>query len=377
MQKIDHNGLRTWIEVDRSSVGKNYAAFRSIIGKKVKLMSVVKSNAYGHSLIDFSKEMECLGADFLGVDSAVEAFSLRKSAIFTPILVLGYTLGELTEKCAEQNISITVSSMETLMPLLNSRSPVKVHIKVDTGMHRQGFFLSEARNLITILKRNRKTIIVEGLYTHFAAAKNPAFPKYTEQQVEEFNKWRKIFIKNGFHPIMHASATAGTLLFNFAHFDMVRVGIGMYGLWPSKEVEEFMNSKIKLRPVLSWKVIVSEIKKIKKGERIGYDLTEKLERDTIVGLCPVGYWHGLPRSLSSVGHFAVRATRAKILGRISMSMTAIDLSDVKGAKIGDEAVIIGRSGKHEILASNIAELADTIHYEVVTRLNPLIKRIYY
>lgn len=374
------NGFRTWLEINRGAVKKNYEIFRALIPKKTKLMAVVKSNAYGHGLIDFSKEMEKRGADFLGVDSVVEALALRREGINTPILVLGFTLPSRISEAAAKNISLSISNFESLAYVLknagNFSTPLNIHLKVDTGMHRQGFLSSEQKALISKLKGQKSKLKIGGLFTHFAAAKNPAFPADTNRQIAEFEKWRSAFRKAGFNPIAHAAATSGTLLFPNAHFDMVRIGIGLYGLWPDESVEAYLQDRIKLAPILAWKTVVSEIKKLPKGARIGYEFTEILRRDSVVATCPIGYWHGLSRALSSVGNVLVRGVRAKILGRVSMDMISIDLTDVRGARVGDEAVIIGKSGRNAIMAGEIAALSGTSHYEIITRINPLIKRIY-
>ncbi|MEK7081636.1 MAG: alanine racemase [Patescibacteria group bacterium] len=371
--KNARNGLRTWIEVDCPAIEKNYKLFRSLIPSKTKLLAVVKSNAYGHGLVDFTKELERLGTDWFGVDSVVEALTLRREGIKIPILVLGYTLPEKFKEAAAHDISITVSSFETLKALQKNHfpKPLKIHIKVDTGMHRQGFLPQDLPKVISFLK-----IKPEGLYTHFAMAKNPAFPEYTRRQIAEFEQWRAAFTKIGLSPIYHASATAGVLIFPEAHFDMVRVGIGLYGLWPAKEIESYFASRLTLKPVLSWKTIISEIKELPKGAKIGYDCVETLQKDSRMAVCPIGYWHGYPRALSGIGFVLVNGQRAKILGRVSMDMIIVDVSDITGAKVGAEVVLIGKQGKEKITVNELANLSDTSHYEFVTRINPLIKRIY-
>ncbi len=335
-------------------------------------MAVVKSNAYGHGLVDFSHEMERLGADFLGVDSMTEALALRRHGITMPILVLGYTLPELLPEAAQADISVTVSSLEIVRYIVlhteEFSQPLRIHIKVDTGMHRQGFLLEQQKTLIAQITNHKSQIIVEGLYTHFANAKNPAFPKDTHDQIAEFEQWIVALRKAGLRPIIHAAATAGTLLFPEAHFDMVRIGIGLYGRWPAKEVQAFLRDRITLKPALVWKSLITELKKLPKGSRIGYDLTEKLLSDSRVAVVPVGYWHGYPRSLSSIGRVLVRGRDCRVLGRVSMDMLTIDVTKVPNAQVGDEVEII--------LDDAIAALSDSSIYELITRLNPLIKRLY-
>ena len=375
---METKGLRTWIEIDTKAIENNYRAFRSIISKNTKLMAIVKSNAYGHGLLDFSRTISDLGADWLGVDSITEALKLRKNGVVTPILVLGYVLPELIPVAIKNNISITVSNFETLKIIKNSTGSeqLKVHIKVDTGMHRQGFLLSEQKKLMPKIKDLKGKIFVEGLYTHFAAAKNPNFPDHTMKQIEEFKKWKEILKKAGFNPISHAAATSGTIVYPESHFDMVRVGISLHGLWPSQDVKKFAEKKMKIFPTFTWKVVISEIKKLPKGSRVGYDLTEELKRNSRIALCPIGYWHGYPRSMSGKGFVIVGGKKVKVLGRISMGMTVIDITDVPKARVGDEVILIGSSGKERISVEDFANQAGTINYEVVTRINPLIKKFY-
>ena len=217
---------------------------------------------------------------------------------------------------------------------------------------------------------------VEGLYTHFAEAKNPRSGDTTKRQIGEFVKWKEFFFEAGHDPICHAGATGGAMLYPSAHFDLVRIGIGSYGLYPSTEAEHYMSRTIKLTPVLSWKAIVGEVKQVKKGERVGYDLTEMLRRDSVLAVIPVGYWHGIPRLLSSKGRVLIGGKSAGIVGRVSMDMIVVDVTDIKHVAMGSEVVLIGKQGKETILASEIARYAATTHYEVLTRLNPLIRRLY-
>jgi alanine racemase len=213
------------------------------------------------------------------------------------------------------------------------------------------------------------------MYTHFAAAKNPSFPDYTKKQIAQFEAWKAACAEAGFAPMFHASATAGAILFKEAEYDMVRIGIGTYGLWPSREVQAFAERRLPLQPVLSWKTRICEWKQVQKGEKISYDGTETLWRDSRIAVCPIGYWHGFPRALSSIGEVLVRGQRAKVLGRVAMDMIIIDCTD-SGCDIGDEVVIIGRQGNEEVTLVEMAAKADASWYELVTRLNPLIKKIH-
>lgn len=377
---LSTKGLRTWIEIDTKALKHNFGVFRKFIAPKVKLMAIAKSNAYGHGLVPYAKTMERFGADWLGVDSIKEALRLREEGVKCPILVLGYTLPENIPLGARFGVHLTISTKEGLSGCAklspHDKQKLRIHLKVDTGMGRQGFLPEEMPDIVKFLKKHFSKEMIAGVYTHFAKAKNPSFPKETLEQIEHFKKAVALLQYEGFKPLRHASATSGTLLFPEAHFDMVRIGIGLYGLWPSKEVQTVFEKRAPLRPALSWKTVIGEVKKFPHGSGIGYDFTEKLLPGSRAAICPIGYWHGYPRALSSVGKMIVRGKTAKALGRISMDMVIVDVSDIPGVKVGDEVTIIGRDGKTEINADTVALLADTVNYEIVTRINPLIHRIY-
>lgn len=372
---MDRAGLRTWIEVDTRALRKNYRTFRTLIPKGTKLMAVVKSNAYGHSLIDFTKTFDRFGSNWFGVDSIVEARALRREGVKKPILVLGSTLPECFVEAAGSNVSVTISNFDHLQKALKQgtrRKPLKVHIKIDTGMHRQGFMPEDIQKILPFFTEKNNALLLEGIYTHFAAAKNPAFPEATRKQIAKFEQVCNAVHGAGFKPMRHAAATASTLLFPETFFDMVRIGIGMYGHWPSPETKAFCEKRTPLIPALTWKTAVCEIKELPAGSRIGYDFTEILPRLTKIAILPIGYWHGYPRSLSSIGYVLVRGKRARVLGRISMDMTIIDISRIKNVRMREEVTLLGGG----VSPQEIAELAGTSDYEIITRINPLIKRIY-
>jgi alanine racemase len=374
--------VRTWVEIDAVAAKKNYATFRTLIGKKVQLWSVVKSNAYGHGLFAFSKLAARLGVDGFCVDSIVEALALRREGIRQPILVLGATLTTRYADAAAQNIIISISNGEALRALARVKRIPDFHIKIDTGMHRQGFYLEDIPKVVKQLKTIHAPVSghLKGAFTHFASAKDINYPTYTDEQLKKFKAAVALFEQAGFRNLMkHAAATGATLIDPKYHMDAVRIGIGLYGLWPSKELEVQRGGKgrrnIELYPVLSWRTIVSEVKKLKAGDYVGYDLTERIPHDMAMAVLPIGYWHGLPRSLSSVGEILVNGKRARILGRVSMDITVVGLPSRTAIKPGGVATIIGRDGRDKIFAWEPAQKSGTSPYEFVTRLNPLMERI--
>ncbi|MBN2408690.1 MAG: alanine racemase [Candidatus Aminicenantes bacterium] len=375
---IDRRSVRTWIEVSRGALEHNLIVFRSLLPPGCRIMAICKSNAYGHGLYDLAPVLEEMGADWFGVDSIVEAVTLRKKGIRRPILVLGHTLPVRFGEAGKYRISLTVSSLENLRALAafqGSRS-IRIHLKFDTGMHRQGLLPSQWEAARRLIRRQSGRMEVEGIYTHFASAKDPADREFTHSQIKEFEKACALFEVPLNRPIRHACATAGLLNYPEAAYELARIGIGLMGHWPSAETKRAWDEKIVLEPALTWRTIISEVKSLKKGLGIGYDQTETLKRDSRVGVCPIGYWHGFPRSLSRTGEVLVRGRRAKVLGTVSMDMIVVDLTGIAGARGGDVATVIGRDGREEITAYEVAGSAGVSHYEFLTRLNPLIQKIY-
>jgi alanine racemase len=368
--KPGRSGVRTWIEIDRRAAAHNYRAFRSLLGPKVRLWAVVKSNAYGHGIFLFAKLMDKLGVDGFCVDSLIEGVKLRGEGIRKPVLVLGPTLPASFPQAVRENLRITISNFEGLRALLKEKRKPEFYLKLDTGMHRQGFLAADDARLLRLLRKSALPSF-RGLYTHFAAAADPR-SRSAKGQFEEFTSRARAFEEAGFRGLeLHAAATGGTLIDPRYHLSAVRVGKGLYGFFPSRELEAAHG--FKLRPVLAWKTYVAELKDLKPGDAVGYDLTESVTRPTRMAVLPVGYWHGLPRSLSSKGEVLVRGKRAKILGRVSMDLTVIDVTGIP-CKVGDPVTLIGRDKGDEMNAWELAGKAGTIHYELLTRLNPLIEK---
>ena len=378
-----HYDVRTWVEIDQSALRHNAEQFFTLIGRDTRFMAVIKSNAYGHGLLQVAKLLAVLTPKpsplhlrlWFGVDSIVEALRLRREGIKNSILVLGYTLPSRVGEAAVQNITLTISNFEALQALDRQKKRPAFHLKVDTGMHRQGFLPREIPELVSFLKH--KKLAPEGIYTHFASAKDPRDPQYTELQLSLFGGVTSEFEQAGFRGmIRHAAATGGTLLFPESHYDMVRVGIGLYGYWPSAEAQNAKRkAQISLKPVMAWKTIIGEIKEVPSGSRIGYDETETVRRRTKIAVLPIGYWHGYDCGLSGIGEALVGGARARVLGRISMDMTVADLTDIPKVCVGDEVVLIGKQEKEAIWADELALRIGTTAYEFLTRINPLIRRV--
>jgi alanine racemase len=366
--------VRTWVELDRRAARHNCRVFRKLILPGVKLFAVVKSNAYGHGIFVMAKMFSECGVDGFCVDSITEGLALRRRGIKKQMLVLGPTLFNLYNRAAAEKIIITVPDLHSLRTILQKKNPPDFHLKIDTGMHRQGLYPEETRRAVELLAKSRRRGKLKGVYTHFAYASDNKNGGYAERQFREFRKIKDDFLRAGFKNLLfHAAATGGALLNKKYHLDAVRIGLGLYGIYPSKKMAK-QYRRLNLRPVLSWRTLVADVKELRPGDRVGYDLTETVGRRSKMAVLPVGYWHGLPWSVSGKGEVLIRGRRAKILGRVSMDLTVVDVGRVS-CRPGEEVTLIGRDGREEISAWEAADRAGSMVYEVITRLNPLIEKV--
>lgn len=374
--------LRTWVEIDKSALIHNIGQFKKLIKPRVKLMAVVKANAYGHGLVKTSKIAAKAGANWLGVDSIDEALDLRKAKVKTPILVLGYVPQSRLGEVITNNIKLTCYNLETIEALGTLAPKLKkvahIHLKIETGTNRQGVDSQAIPDFIKVIQEY-PFVRLEGISTHFADAEVPSSP-FTKGQLNRFNRVLKIFEKEKICiPIKHTASTAAVIAFPETLFDMVRIGIGLYGLWPSMAIKNLVrkkNIRFQLSPVLSWKTKVAQVKFIKKDSPVGYGCTEKVTRDSKIAILPVGYADGYDRKLSGIGSVLIKGRRAKVLGRVCMNMIMVDATFIKDVGPEEEVVLLGKQGAEEITAEDLAGKLGTINYEVVSRINSLVPRIY-
>jgi alanine racemase len=371
----------SWVEIDSTALKHNYSKFRELTGNGVLLMPVVKSNAYGHGILEVAKIMQDSGADYLGVVSGDEAIHLRAQSISSPILVLSYFKDSQIKELIEQNIDLAVYSLETAKAISEIAATLniiaKIHIKVDTGTSRLGIIATDAASFIEQCAKMNMLDIV-GVFTHFADSENNDWT-FTNSQIGKFRELLFSLQRTGIKiPIPHAACSAATLISANAHFNLVRVGIALYGLWPSENNKKIVQKRLPdfdLIPVLTWKTKVIQTKSLSKGTPVGYGCSYKLKRDSRIAILPIGYNEGYIRLLSNKGNVLIGGKRCPVIGRVCMNLTIVDVTSVDGVKVGDEVVIIGKQGKQEITADQIAVETKTINYEVVTRINPLIPRI--
>ena len=295
---------------------------------------------------------------------------------------MGYTTQNRLADLLKYDLNQIVSNIETLRELdfLTKKSVqnAKIHLKVEIGTSRQGILIDNIGEYLELLKSNPK-LTLAGLSTHYANIEDTTDHSFAEEQLQRFKAIDQIISSAGFTGyIRHTACSAAAILFDETYFDMVRVGIGLYGLWPSSETRVSAKQKgveMDLRPVLTWKTRIAHIKELPEGSVVSYGCTEKLTARTKIAILPIGYFDGCDRGLSSIGNVLVHGKRCKILGRICMDMTVIDINNIPDVKLEDEVVLLGKQGSEIIGAEEIAKKINTINYEVVTRINPLIKRI--
>lgn len=381
---------KTWVEISKKALTNNVRAFRRYVGEKTAVMAVVKSNAYGHGLVEVAQIADKEGAAWFGVDNVDEGISLRKNGIKKPILILGYTLNERLADCVKHRLSFVVYNMETVKairalklkavtgkPGLGTKAAF-AHVKVETGTTRQGVSGDELQKLVRELKKT-PGVVIEGVSTHFANSEEANDRSYLDEQRARFDEALEVLLKEGIDPPWkHAACSAAVVLYPETYFNLVRLGVSMYGLWPSIETQDAAKKKLNalpLKPVMTWKTVIAQVKHVKKGTPVSYDLTERVKRDSVLAILPVGYWDGFDRGLSSVGEVLVRGHRCRVVGRVCMNMCVIDVTDIPGVKVEDEVVLLGQQKNEEVSAEGIASHIGSINYEVVTRINPLLPRV--
>ena len=367
------------VEISKSALIHNIKTFRKLIGKDKVLAIAVKANAYGHGLVECSKIFLSAGADYLCVNAVFEAEELRKAGIKSPILIIGYTPISDLEKAVKLNCELTIYNEENLKKLEKIGKKCKIHLKIETGNHRQGIRLEDLPQISKNLKKSEK-IQVAGISTHFANLEDRINHQYALYQLKQFKKAVRLIEEDGHAPhYRHTASTAATILLPEAHFNFVRVGIGAYGLWPSektKKAAERAGIKMTLKPALTWKSIIAQVKEVKKGSLIGYGCTYKMPKNGRIVIIPVGYYDGYVRALSNRGQVLIRGKKVPVIGRVCMNLIMVDVTDIKDVKPEDEVVLIGKQKNGHITAEDIGEWSGTINYEVTTRIGERIPRIY-
>jgi len=369
----------TYVSIAKQNLIDNIQSFRSFINGNQKIMAVIKANAYGHDaklIVPIVSDY----VDYFQVDDIEECIEIKDVAN-RPIMILGYVQKSDIEKAIQGGAILTVYDVDRLQYIdeiagVNGKKAI-IHIKVDALLGRQGILIDDVDDFIGELKKCSK-VIVDAVYSHFANIEDTNDFSYAEQQIQVFDRAVEKFKNAGFADIKtHISATSGIMAYekNLGQNNIVRLGMGMYGLWPSESLKEKYSGVINLKPALGWVSKIAQVKMMPAGSSIGYGLTCVISKPTKIAVVPVGYSDGFDRRFSNNGEVLINGTRCPVLGRIAMNMFVVDVSLSDNAKAEDEVVIIGIQGSNVVTVEEIANRIDTINYEIISRINPKIKRI--
>lgn len=366
---------RAWIEIDRDALRNNVEVIQKRLPQNCCLMPAVKANAYGHGAILIAKELSKMGVEAFCVACVTEGVELRKAGIKGEILILGYTNPAEFETVDHYGLTQTVIDYEYALLLQQFGKKIHVHVAVDTGMNRLGERYENIDKILEIFKI--PNLMIDGMFTHLSVCDGikENEKRYTVEQLDKFKTVIASLEKRGVPiPKVHMHASYGVFNSDFIEGNYARVGIALYGMLSTKKDTELWGQDLK--PVLSLKARIVNIKEVRKGETVGYGLEEIAKEDGKIAALPIGYADGLPRELSfGKGYVLVKAQKAPIIGRICMDQTLIDLKGIEEVKEGDEVIILGQDGENKITACDLAKQAGTISNEILSRLGSRLKRI--
>lgn len=371
-------GRPTWAEVSLSTLRANFRSIQQYVGPRVDVCAVVKGDAYRHGIVECATALQTEGAEWLGVTSTEEGVQLRQAGIHSRILIMaGFWHGD-EEEIIQHRLTPAVWEPWHLESLGKAarrlHSSISVHLKVDTGMSRLGM-LPEDLSAMAASFQSYPELVMEGVFTHLASAETPDAPEL-QAQIDCFRQTLENIWQTGSSPRwIHAANSAAIVSRHDSWNTMVRAGISLYGYYlPFTSRTEIRQPGIS--PVLSWKTRIVSLRTMAAGRRVGYGGTYTLARPSRIGVLPVGYADGLSRQLSSRGRVLVKGNYAPMVGRISMDITLVDVTDVPGAQIGDEVTLIGACQNRSITACDHAALASTIPYEILCNISKRVPRLF-
>ena len=372
--RIERPGRPTWVEIDLEAIARNTRRIREWVGDEVRVMAVLKADAYGHGALKVARTALNNGASWLGVACVGEAVTLRRAGIESPILTLGFTPAWQAREAILHDVTTTVFSIEVAHSLARAGADLdrraRVHVKVDTGMGRLGLFPNEVVPFTQGLQ-DLANLEVDGIFTHFSSA-DDADLSYTRWQIERFDEVLADLREGQLLPRhIHAANSAAVLRLRESHYNMVRPGIALYGLSPSREAR----CPVDFRSALTLKCQIAQVKTYEAGAYISYGRTFRTERVSRIAVIPVGYADGFRRAPHHWQEVLVRGHRAPIVGRVCMDQTMIDVTQIPGVRQGDEVVLIGAQGREEISIGQVAERLGTINYEVVSEILARVPRM--
>ena len=365
---------RTYADIDLDAIRGNITNMQKGLEKGVKTCAVIKADGYGHGAVELAENLKDI-VDFFAVACMEEALELRHSHVTLPILILAYTHKSFYEDAIREDVRLTIYDLDSAEKLSKAarklNKTAKIHIKLNTGMNRIGFKPTEENKQIIQKISRLKGIEIEGIFTHLHSADEKDLTS-AKEQIKTFRRFTDDLAEMGIHiPIRHCANSAGTILMKEADFDMVRMGISLYGLYPSSNVK-----KLTLLPGMSLYSHVTMVKRIEKGDTVGYGATFTAPHAMTIATVSVGYADGYLRNLSNKGYVLINGQKAKIVGNVCMDQIMVDVSRIKGVKVDDVAVLIGRSGNKVITMEEIAALGLTINYEFACGITRRVTRRY-
>lgn len=370
-------GRPTWAEIDLDALAHNYRVIRNHVGDEVKVLAAVKANAYGHGAVECARRLESEGVDWFGVALPEEGIELREAGITKPILCLGGFWPGQESLCLEQHLTPVLYRPDMLESLDRAAGDANVtatvHVKIDTGMGRLGIRADRVSEFCATLGRFGN-IHLDGLMTHLAVADDETKQSFTDDQLRGFDEAVRAFRERGFSPnLIHAANSAATFARPRNGKNLVRPGGALYGF-----VRDVLPANIEtppLRPVMSLFTRIMLLKKVPPGEKLGYGTTFETDRDSLIATLPIGYDDGYSRALSNRGRVIVRGQFAPVVGRVSMDLTLIDVTDVAGVQLDDRVILLGEDGANRITAEEIGATAGTISYEITCGISNRVPRI--
>lgn len=371
-------GRPTWAEIDLDALAHNFRLIRKHVGADVKVLAAVKANAYGHGAVECSRRLQKEGVDWFGVALPEEGIELRNAGIDSPILCLGGFWEGQQDICLQHNLTPVVYRLDMIESLNRAATDrnltVDIHLKIDTGMGRLGVRFDQVAEFCDALARFDR-IRIDGLMTHLAAADDDAFRHFTNDQLERFQLAVATFRAKGCSPThIHAANSAGLFSSSEARANLVRPGGTLYGF--TRDVLPASVHAPPLRPVMFLRSRIMLLKEVPTGEKLGYGCTFETQRDSIIATIPIGYDDGYRRAFSNCGRVIVRGVFAQVVGRVSMDLTLIDVSDVPQVAIDDQVTLLGRDGKVSISAEELGKLSGTISYEITCGISFRVPRTY-
>ena len=368
----------TWAEVNLGAIRANLGALRGLVAPGIKVLGVVKADAYGHGMVPVARALESAGVDMLGVVMVEEGVALRSAGVHVPILMMGTLPADEVANLVAHDLVATVADAATAEAIdreaRRAAKVVSVHLKVDTGMNRLGVRAEEAVGVAEAVA-GLKHLRLDGVYTHFACADTPG-DRATREQLQRFRAVLSELGQRGVQvETIHAANSSALATMPETHFDMVRPGLALYGALACRAPDG-----LDLRPALALRSRVAHLKRVPRGEGVSYGHTWRARRDSVVGLLPIGYGDGYPRALSNKGQVRLgegpAARLAPVVGYICMDATLVDLTDVPAPRVGLDATLIEAHAQSPINVAAVARLAGTIPYEILTGLAKRVPRVY-